>query len=655
MSAPPFLLAAGLLFWGQQTGMLAAAAALAALLEAPRLITWRWSFSDADFHRISDLCTIFFAGVVVYVYSTKDAVAAIILIVQWMPLSLFPLAAAQAYSAEGRLDIGAFIMSLRKRAPGAPRRTVDASYPYLIACVLGAGAANVRTGTFYPGLCLLTIWALAHARPPGRSTPAWLGLVALAAGLGYAGQAGLSAAQKGLEDHVIELLFGGTPLLADPYQSRTSIGRLGELKQSEEIMLRVKPAEGEPPPAYLREASFDRYAAGRWEAREGHFAPVASGAESASWVLAESGSGRRRVSIAAPLVKGRGMLALPSGAYRLDGLPAAEVGRNRFGAVKIGEGPGLADFEARFDPKSSFDGPPDAEDLDFSGPEAALLKTLALELKLDPKRPERSLASVRAYFDKNFVYSKYQKGSKRGLRPLENFLLESRSGHCEFFATASVLLLRAGGIPARYATGYSIAEYSGLERAYIVRQRHAHAWALARVGGVWRDFDTTPMTWAAAEAESASFWRPVRDVFSWAAFKFARWRWRRSDGGGRGRLMLILLPILAIFLYRGLRGFRAGRVRPAAPPRPDRPACGLDSALFTLERALAEEGLGRRPWEAMSAWARRVDPTLLPLVALHDRHRFSARGLSPSEYADFLERVNERLAPERAKMPSTPL
>ena len=35
--------------------------------------------------------------------------------------------------------------------------------------------------------------------------------------------------------------------------------------------------------------------------------------------------------------------------------------------------------------------------------------------------------------------------------PLADFLLRTRSGHCEYYATATVLLLRAAGIPARYA------------------------------------------------------------------------------------------------------------------------------------------------------------------------------------------------------------
>ena len=38
---------------------------------------------------------------------------------------------------------------------------------------------------------------------------------------------------------------------------------------------------------------------------------------------------------------------------------------------------------------------------------------------------------------------------------MTRFLCEHRTGHCEYFATATTLLLRAAKIPARYAVGYA--------------------------------------------------------------------------------------------------------------------------------------------------------------------------------------------------------
>ena len=41
------------------------------------------------------------------------------------------------------------------------------------------------------------------------------------------------------------------------------------------------------------------------------------------------------------------------------------------------------------------------------------------------------------------------------------FLLKTRAGHCEHFATATTMLLRAAGVPTRYAVGYSVQEKKG--------------------------------------------------------------------------------------------------------------------------------------------------------------------------------------------------
>ena len=62
-----------------------------------------------------------------------------------------------------------------------------------------------------------------------------------------------------------------------------------------------------------------------------------------------------------------------------------------------------------------------------------------------------------------------------------DFLLYNGTGHCEFFASAMVLLSRARGIPARLVGGYRVAEFSELGDYYIVRERNAHTWVEAWV------------------------------------------------------------------------------------------------------------------------------------------------------------------------------
>jgi protein-glutamine gamma-glutamyltransferase len=76
--------------------------------------------------------------------------------------------------------------------------------------------------------------------------------------------------------------------------------------------------------------------------------------------------------------------------------------------------------------------------------------------------------------------------------PVEDFLFEWRRGHCEYFASAMVLLLRSQGIPARLVSGFLGGEYNPLDGYYLVRHDNAHAWAEAWVDGAWRVYDPTP-------------------------------------------------------------------------------------------------------------------------------------------------------------------
>ncbi|HEX2999925.1 MAG TPA: transglutaminase-like domain-containing protein, partial [Armatimonadota bacterium] len=60
--------------------------------------------------------------------------------------------------------------------------------------------------------------------------------------------------------------------------------------------------------------------------------------------------------------------------------------------------------------------------------------------------------------------------------PVCEFLLSKKAGHCQFFASGAVILLRCMGVPARFVTGYYVHENDGAN-AMVVRQRDAHAWA----------------------------------------------------------------------------------------------------------------------------------------------------------------------------------
>jgi len=90
-------------------------------------------------------------------------------------------------------------------------------------------------------------------------------------------------------------------------------------------------------------------------------------------------------------------------------------------------------------------------------------------------------ARIRAVLDffgnkeNRFVYS--LQPPLLGRNSVDEFLFRTRSGFCEHYAGAFVVLMRAMGIPARVVTGYQGGERNPVDGFLTVRQSDAHAWA----------------------------------------------------------------------------------------------------------------------------------------------------------------------------------
>ncbi len=77
--------------------------------------------------------------------------------------------------------------------------------------------------------------------------------------------------------------------------------------------------------------------------------------------------------------------------------------------------------------------------------------------------------------------------------PLEDFLLVTRRGNCEYFASALAVLLRMAGIPSRIVGGYRGGNYNAAAGYYLVLQSHAHVWVEAHLPSKgWLRLDPTP-------------------------------------------------------------------------------------------------------------------------------------------------------------------
>lgn len=634
MTMPPLLLAAGALFWGWQNDLLALAVPMAVVLELWRGSRWRWEMEAADFNRVADFSSVAFAVLAIYQFNDKG-LHAIFAILRWLPAILFPLVALQLYSRRGAVPLSALFVSLRRaRSSGwQPLKDADLRAPFFLATLIAASAANDRSLWFFAGACLLIGWALWPQRPRRHPPLLWGALLAGALALGFAAQYGLQRAQLALEAVVLQWMQDHAFRNPSPDRAMTAIGMVGRLKFSDRVRLRVRTAAPLTMPLLLREASYSTYRNAVWTNRDAPMIAVETLAGPRTWTLGPTPPRSARLDLSAYLTDQIGVVPLPHGIYRLSGPAVLQVQANRRGTVMLESKPGYIDYAVDYSARGFADPPPTPEDLDVPEVYGSDLDRLVDRLGLRGQPPQRIVSGVQAFFRDRFTYSLVQRGRFPWTRPLMDFLLNRRSGHCEYFASATALLLRAAGIPSRYAIGYSVSEYSRLEGRYIARARDAHAWVLAYVEGGWQVVDTTPAVWRSLEDETASATEGLFDVTSWLGYQLSRWR--EGDSAVQSYLPWALIPLSLLLMWRLARRRRVHAAARSTTTAAQRAGLGLDSDFYPIVRDLIRRGHPLREGETLAAWVSRLPEgltgktdVLRRLLALHYRHRFDPQRLA---------------------------
>lgn len=633
--APPLIMGAGLLLWGWQNQFLPYAFIMAVILESSRLVRWRWSTSEKEFNNISDISGIGFFITVVYIFITVRS-QGIYTILSILPFVFFLIVVTQVYSVQRTLKLSVLLVSLRKLEPDRDaeiNKNIDISLPYFMMCLISASAGNQRTLWFYVLVCLLLGYVLWSIRPGRYRIITWLTVMTLATGLGYAGQIGIRHAQRAIELSLMSVFDQFMWRYRDPNRVTTAIGTIGRLKFSDRILVRVKTDRRLTHPLYLHEATYDSYNYGVWSTSRPAFSVIDPDTGGDSWTINKLKPGKQ-ATIATYMVKDTGVIPLPHGTSNISGTGIIEINENKAGTIKMEMREGWVRYKAAYIDNQLPQWQPGPADLSVASAYKGVFQRLANELSLRGKSQDAILNDVKAYFKKNFRYSLTRRRYFRR-NYLEDFLFVSHAGHCEFFATSTVLLLRTLGIPARYAVGYYIDEYSNLEGQYIGRSRDAHSWVLAYIDNKWQVVDTTPSTWVPYEDARASVLQPLYDLSAWLRYKFARWQSKdelEDEQTGEFQLLWLLIPLTLILAWRlyAKERIRTARKNQSAAKRVAYP--GLDSRFYQLVTVLEEQGFRRRTGETMYAWLVRFDSqfrnnNIRQALELHYRYRFDPRGL----------------------------
>ena len=646
MKIPPFIISASVLFWGWQTGLLPFAACIVPIIELERFIKIRWDFSDKDFNRISDLCTLTLGGLMVYLL-VNNPTGIIHYTVKWLPLIVFPVLAGQLYSVKGKIDIRSIMLFARKNKIRRLRdiKKIDVSYPYIITCVISAGIGNHRGNIFYIIVSIMTVWALFPLRSKRYSPFLWAAIISFTAFTGYYAHVGLHRMQEVITEFTINYYMRND---VDPFNNTTAIGKIGKLKLSNKILMRVENQQNDT--ILLREASYNAYRNAQWYATLSGFTNIDEKIDTASWIINKSKRPAKlnHITIYSHLKGDKKILKIPGSTYALESLNINQLEKNSLGTVRILKGEGFSVCKALYAGKSSGDRLPDSFDEELPQSEKDHLDKFIAEINaffktdITTKTPAEKLDALKKYFYINFSYSLTQKEKKKKISDIENFLFHTKKGHCEFYATTTVLLLRALNIPARYTTGYLVHEYSTFENMYIVRQRDAHAWVRAYIDGNWQNYDTTPPGWPEYETENASK-TPFKDFFSILAFKFSRWRYEMTQEELSRLTAWIFIPLGIFLLYRLRSKDRIKRRHKARPPAMKKQEDKI-TGLYSVEEKLKIMGYDRYQWETFAMWFERIQKSSVltdkssdinAILQLHYKEKYSDKAMTELEKLNF--------------------
>ncbi len=231
-------------------------------------------------------------------------------------------------------------------------------------------------------------------------------------------------------------------------------------------------------------------------------------------------------------------------------------------------------------------------------------------------------SSLESYFARNFRY-RLDVRMDSSPDPLVDFM-SRREGFCIHFASASALMLRAQGIPARVVGGFVCSEWSSLLKRWVVRERQGHAWVEAwdEVTKQWFIVEATPSGGLPDSIDPPSQLRRLTDVIIslWKRFVYYL---------GQANLLVVIADAgaVAVFYVWGVLWGPVGIVlalalgafvwwrRKKRHHRKSEEAvlrAALTAAMNRVARRAVPERLSRRDAESWDVWLSRIESELPP-------------------------------------------
>lgn len=378
------------------------------------------------------------------------------------------------------------------------------------------------------------------------------------------------------------------------------LGESQSIVLSEELVLRVYG----PAPDHLRGIVYDLYDSGRWRVSRLHVASPAR-------VPLGPIEGRDAVTVER-VGSSIAWYFLPLDARQF----AAEtslVRRDSTGAVRSMPGESWTTAWYRIGPRDALRvGEPTVNDLNVPDNLRARLRPIVERWVSPGLSPEARMDAIALHLEREFRYALRFSRTPR-VDPVVDFLTRHRQGHCEYFASALALLGRVAGVPTRVIGGYRVGERNPIGGYRVVREKNAHAWVEAWVGGQWQTYDATPSgATPQNEAHDSKWARALEDTLARG--------YRRALAWATGQGSVTLLVVAGVLLV----GWLSWRILRSRKPRAEAVADILAGdtpleCLAVLNDALAARGVVRETGETLERFAARVEQQPeIPTTSAHE-------------------------------------
>lgn len=566
----------GITLWGVQSKIEIATATIVFMSFAAHRYRLKKPVAESVYNQAMNLVWIALVTYIAWLYNSDQDSNPIYILLRDIPFFMMPLFWLQLLDKRQSSPIGRKSLS----SAGERRYGIDVRILTILATLLSSGYLSTDRYTLYLIWCLSLLFLLLSGRRIylKRSVLCVI-LFAIAAGLGVFAFRGIQTLSDKVSDLAVDLL---NDLVKDPFKVETSIGEIGRLKLEDKILFRVQSADA---PLLLMEGNFESANGKSWTTANRSF--------QTGFQQKKPSENSKSLGFYSD-IESVAILPMPLGVEHITGIEPDKLMVSPNQVVKYMDKPGHTHFTVRY--TGSMDTEVTAKDYQVPKQHKEWLEKI--DKKLSHGTPEQIMNGIVDYFTREkYTYSLDLGRMNNASDAMTDFMLSRKSGHCEYYAAATTLMLRHLGVPARLAVGYSVHEWDESQRLYVVRQRHAHAWTIAYIDGHWVNVDNTPSDWLDSENKEHSPLTFFSDLYSSLMFYW------HFDGEHMNQKTIttigfvILLVLLAIRFFQGIAVGKAQK---------DERMEFRHHALKRLDRNLANTELKRLNNETLERWCSRV-------------------------------------------------